>query len=363
MAGMDDLLRKLNIEKVLAKFKRKEEFFGLDIGTKSVKIVQLKGKRLLSFGLEELPSPGPADKTTIIKAIRKIIDENRIKTNQVVACVSGPSINVRYLKMPGMPKEELSEAIKWEAKKYITMDPKEAIIDHLVLREIIEEGVKKAEVVVAAAPRGLVQDKISLIQGAGLVPLAMDVTPFALWRSHAPSGAGRSIKIKEEETAALIDMGAGITNINIVERGILHFSRDISLAGNDLTSAISKEMNLDFPQAERMKKEEGLSREEETPATKAMRGPLERLVVEFERSFHYFLAQVPGRKIDRIILSGGSARLKGIDNYLNSSLGVPVELGNPLTDIEFDEEAFDRRHLEELGPRMAVAIGLARREE
>lgn len=354
MAGIDDFLRKLNIEKVLAKFKRKKEFFGLDIGTKSVKIVQLKGKRLLSFSLEELPSPGPVDKETIIKAIRKIIDENKIRTNKVVACVSGPSINVRYLKMPRMPEEELAEAIKWEAKKYITMDPKEAIIDHLVLREIMEEGVKKAEVVVAAAPRGLVQDRISLIQGAGLIPLAVDVAPFALWRS---------MKIREEETAALIDMGAGISNINIVERGILHFSRDISLAGNDLTQAISKEMNLDFNQAERMKKEEGLSLEKETPATKAMRGPLERLVVEIERSFHYFLAQVPGRKIDRIILSGGSARLRGIDKYLNGSLGVPVELGNPLADIEFDEETFDRRHLEDLSLRMAVAIGLARREE
>lgn len=354
MAGIDDLLKKLNMEKVLSRFKRKEEFFGLDIGTKSVKIVQLKGKRLLSFGLEELPFPGPAEKEIIIKAIRKIIDENRIKTNKVVASVSGPSINVRYLKMPRMPEEELSEAIKWEAKKYITMDPKEAIIDHLVLRETMEEGVKKAEVVVAAAPRGLVQDRISLIQGAGLVPLAMDVTPFALWRS---------IQMKEGETAALIDIGAGITNINIVERRILHFSRDISLAGNDLTSAISKEMNLDFHQAERMKKEEGLSLEKETPTTRAMRGPLERLVVEFERSFHYFLAQAPGRKIDRVILSGGSARLKGIDKYLNGSLGVPVEFCNPLANIEFDEEAFDRRHLEDLSPRMAVAFGLARREE
>ena len=352
MAGTDNLLKKLNMEKVLSRFKKREEFFGLDMGTKSVKVAQLKGKRLLSFGLEELPSPEPADKATIIRAIRKIIDESKIRTNKVVACVSGPSINVRYLKMPRMPEEELSEAIKWEAKKYITMDPREAIMDHLVLREITEEGVKKAEVVVAAAPRGLVQDKVSLIQGAGLIPLTVDATPFALWRS---------IKIKEEETAALIDIGAGITDINIVERGILHFSRDISLAGNDLTSAISKEMNLDFHQAERMKKEEGLSREEETPATKAMRGPLERLIVEIERSFHYFLAQVPGRKIDRIILSGGSARLKGIDNYLNSSLGISVELGNPLANIEI-EEAFDRRHLEDLGPRMAVAFGLARRE-
>ena len=353
MAGIDDFLKRLNIEKMLSRFKKREEFFGLDIGTKSVKLVQLKGRRLLSFGLEEIPSPESPDQTIIIKAIRKIIDENRIKTNKVVTCVSGPSINVRYLRMPRMPEEELSEAIKWEAKKYITMDPKEAIMDHLVLGEVMEEGVKKAEVVMAAAPRGLVQDKISLIKGAGLVPLAVDVTSFALWRS---------IKMKEEETAALIDMGAGISNINIVERGILHFSRDISLAGNDLTSAISKEMNLDFHQAERMKKEEGLSLEKETPATKAMRGPLERLVVEMERSFHYFLAQVPGRKIGRIILSGGSARLKGIDKYLNSSLGIPVGLCNPLADIEFDEKAFDRGHLEDLGPRMAVAIGLARRE-
>ncbi|MCG2677719.1 hypothetical protein L6386_04095, partial [bacterium] len=99
MAGFEDILKKLNIEKVIARFKKKEEFFGLDIGTKSVKIVQLEGKRLISFGLEELPSPGPAEKTTVIKTIRKIIDENKIETNKVVASVSGPSINVRYLKM------------------------------------------------------------------------------------------------------------------------------------------------------------------------------------------------------------------------------------------------------------------------
>ncbi len=347
-------MKKLNMEKVLSRFKKKEEFFGLDIGTKSVKLVQMKGRNLLSFGLEELPSPGPSDKATVIKAIRKVVDENRIGINKVVACVSGSSINVRYLKMPSMPEEELREAIKWEAKKYITMDPKEAIIDHLLLREIMEEGVKRAELVMAAAPRGLVQDRVSLIQGAGLVPLAVDVISFALWRS---------IKVKQEETAALIDIGAGVSNINIVEKGILHFSRDISLAGNDLTSAISQEMNLDFHQAERMKKEEGLSLEKETSATKAMRGPLERLVVEIERSFRYFTAQAPGKKINRIILSGGSARLKGINNYLNNSLGVSVETANPLAEIEFDEEIFDRKHLENLGPRMAIAFGLARREE
>lgn len=354
MAGIDDLLKKLNIEKVLSRFKKKEEFFGLDIGTKSVKVIQLKGGELLSFDLEEIPSPEPPDKATVIKTIRKTVDRSKVRTNKVVVSVSGPSINVRYLKMPKMPEEELSEAIKWEAKKYITMDPKEAIMDHLALKGVVEEGVKKVEVVVAAAPRGLIQDRISLIQGAGLIPLAVDVTSFALWRS---------IKIKEKETAALIDIGAGITNINIVEREILHFSRDISLAGNNLTSAISSEMNLDFNQAERKKKEEGLSLEKETPATKAMRGPLERLVVEFERSFRYFLAQGPGRKIDRIILFGGTARLKGINKYLNSSLGVPVETANPLTEVKFDEESFDRRHLEDLSPRMAVAFGLAKREE
>ena len=133
MAGIDDFLKRLNIEKMLSRFKKKEEFFGLDIGTKSVKVIQLEGRKLLSFGLEELPSTESPEKATIIKAIRKIIDENRIRTNKVVVCVSGPSINVRYLKMPRMPEEELSEAIKWEAKKYITMDPREAIVDHLVL--------------------------------------------------------------------------------------------------------------------------------------------------------------------------------------------------------------------------------------
>ena len=353
MVGIDSFLGKFNIEKLLTRFKKEEKFFGLDIGTKSVKIVQLQEKKILHLGLEELPLSRSVDDKTISRAIKKGVGESKIKTNKVVACVSGPTINVRYIKMPKMPEEELREAIKWDAKKYITMDPEEAIIDHFVLREVVEEGLEKVEVMIAAAPKEIVQKRVSLIQGAGLVPLAIDVAPFALWRS---------IRIEEGEITAFIDIGAGITNIAIVEKEVLHFARGISLAGDDLTRAISKAMNLDFDQAESLKKEEGLKLGEEAPATRAMRPPLERLVVEIERSFHYFLTQAPATKIDKIILAGGSSGLKGLAGYLKDSLGISIEPYKPLDDMEINEKRFDLRQLESIAPRMAIAFGLARRE-
>jgi type IV pilus assembly protein PilM len=353
VTGLSHILQKLDIKKALARFTKQEDFFGLDIGTRTVKIVQLKDNKLLHFGRKEFSSSVPDEKQAVIRAIREIVSENKIRTNRVVASVSGPAINVRYLQMPKMPEEELREAIKWDVKKYFTMDPKEAIIDHLVLGEASEGDLQKIEVVVVAAPKKLVEERISLIQAAGLVPLVIDVASFALWRSMGT---------EKDKTVMLIDMGAGITSINIVEKGILLFSRDISLAGDDLTRAISKTMNLDFDAAEKLKREEGLKPEGETAVGKALRVPLERLVVEIERSSHYFLAQVSGRNIDKVVFSGGGTRLKGILSYLSDNLGVAVEIGNPLAEIEFNEKTFDRTQLESIAPSMAVAFGLARQE-
>lgn len=377
-----------------------QQILGLDIGTGSVKIAQLQatphGHRLLHLGVEEI-SPeilgeGVDRGAIFADTIRKIIRVNKIEIDRVISAIAGPSVNVRYIRMPHMSPGELSEAIKWESQKYITFDPEKAILDHVILDEIVEEGVRKVEVMVAAALRDTIDELVSLISAAGLKLMAIDVEPWALLSSFEASAP-----IKDrgaDRTVSLVDIGAGITNINVVERDIPRFSRDVPLAGNHLTQAVCRELKMDFKKAEELKRVHGISlpAEEEPPlvasepitapegpsaeatmipketkfasslsarVSSVMRVVLERLLVEIERSFHYFISQVPGRSIDQIVLSGGSARLKNLPEFLSRSLGIPVVVADPLKNVEFDPGAFGEDYL---GPRLASVVGLALRK-
>ncbi len=339
---------------------------GLDIGSHSIKMVELrhtpKGVFLTNFAVKELPSEPGAD--VIAEKIKELFREKNIKARKVTIGVSGSQVAIRHISLPSMPKKELKEAVRWEARKFISFPPERAIVEFQLLGEAVEEGVKKLDLMVAVADGDLIESQLALIKGAGLEPVGVSIIPYALWHCmqtippvYRIHGTGREAR---KGVTALIDIGAKKTNISIVKDNRLQFTREIATAGNAFTEAVKEAATLegaalDFGKAEEVKKEYAIPKEEGVEGAKGhvplqkisfvMRPVLERLSTEIKRSFDFYKSQfkeeAEGR---RIFICGGGAGLKGLKEYLADQLGTEVELLTPFKDV---------------APNLAIAIGLA----
>jgi len=322
---------------------------GLDIGSHSIKLVELrhtvKGVFLTNSAVKELPlEAGGREKGegVIGETIKALFDEENIKTRKVTIGVSGPQVGLRRISLPVMPKKELKEAVKWEAGKFVSFSPEEVIVDFQLLGEIVEEGARKLDLMVAAVEREFIENQLAIIKEADLKPVGVGTIPHALRHSM------QTIPGAEKGVTALIDIGAVKTSINIVKDNRLEFSREITTAGNAFTKAIEEVGTLegaalDFAGAEKIKKEYGIPQEEDIEGAKghlplqkisfAMRPVLERMLTEINRSFEFHKNRLEEEKVERIFISGGGSSLKGLKEYLAGQLGTKVELLSPFEDM------------------------------
>jgi len=315
---------------------------GLDIGSHSIKLVELrhtaKGVFLINSVVKELPPNPSAD--VVAESIKELVHEENIKARKVTIGVSGPQVAIRRISLPVMPKKELKKAVTWEARKFISFSPEKAIVDFQILGEIVEDGARKLDLMVAVAEREFMENQLAIIKEAGLKTAGAGTIPHVLWHSM------QTIPEAREGVTALIDIGATKTSINIVKDNRLEFSREITTAGNAFTKAIEEAVTLegaalDFAGAEEIKKEYGIPGEEDVKAAKghaplqkisfAIRPVLEKLLTEINSSFKFHKSQFNEKEeiARRIFISGGGARLKGLKEYLADQLGTQVELLSP----------------------------------
>jgi type IV pilus assembly protein PilM len=328
---------------------------GLDIGNGFLKIVQLRntsrGTQLDNFAIREvpkkfLPQGIEVDRGKIVETIREVFRKSKIKTNLVVSAISGKLVSKKFIELPFMNEEELKRAIVWEAEKYIPYKVEDVILDTQILAEKTDKEGKKIEVLLVAAKKEVIHNHLNMLREAGLKTEIIDGVSFALINSFES-------KIKEkEETVALIDMGAEITHLCILKKGVLKFNRGIRLAGNKLTFALKEKMGGEFNQAEEKKKEAG------EEAFQTLTPLLEQLTREIGRSFDYYETTSQGGKIERVILTGGTSKLPGIDKFFSKKMNIPVEIGNPLENLRAGRIS---GLAGENAPLLSVAIGLALR--
>lgn len=328
---------------------------GLDIGTHSIKLVELKqttkGVFITNSAVKELPLEASAG--VITEKVKELFREENIKPRKVTIGVSGSQVAIKRISVPFMPKKELREAVRWEAGKLISFPLEKAVVDFQLSGEIAEKGTKKLDLIVAAAEREFIENQLAVIKDAGLRPMGVGIIPHALWHCMQMIPVGR------EGVTALIDIGAFKTSINIVKDNRLQFTREITTAGNDFTEAIQEAATLEgaalgFAEAEEIKKEYGIPREKDIEEAErhvslqkmsfVIRPVLERLISEINRSFEFYKSQSKEEDVERIFISGGGANLKGLKEYLADQLRTGVELLTPFEDME---------------PALAIATGLA----
>ena len=339
---------------------------GLDIGSSCVKAVEVvprgDGFELLHLGVAPLPHDAIVDgaflnASAIVDAIREAIGKSGTKAKCAAAAVSGHSVIVKKISVPAMTVEELEESIRWEAEQYIPFDVNEVNLDF----EVIQHGdaERPMEVLLVAAKRDLIDDCVNLISEAGLTPSVIDVAGFAVENAFEAN-----FEPGPDDVIAVINIGAQVTNINVVVGGVPAFTRDISVGGNQYTAEIQRALSISFDEAERIKIGESASHESQEvvpqEVEQAMRAVTNNLVGEIARSLDFFSATATGARIQRIVLAGGASRVPGIDAVFRERTGLEVEILNPLHKM-MPSNRFDPEYLAQVGPSLGVCLGLALR--
>jgi type IV pilus assembly protein PilM len=270
-----------------------------------------------------------------------------------------------------MSPDELRASIAKEAEQYIPLNIDQVVLDFHINGEVQEDGQRKLDLLLVAAKVDVVDQHLFMLKSAGLSSAVIDVDAFALQNAYELGGGDLN-----EETVALINLGASFTTVNILEGNNTRFTRDIPVAGNDFTREIQKEFNIKFSEAEELKKSHGvISMEEDDFSLSAvsqkddrvlrmsdvMTPVLNKLLGEIRRSFDYFETQSRKKTVERVVLLGGSARLKNVNRFLANKLGIPVENFSTFRSVE-PSRGIDQEKMSEGEFQMGVCLGLALRQ-
>lgn len=346
---------------------------GLDIGSSSVKLVQLKelrrrgqvGYALQSFGMKPLPPEAIVDgammnSTAIVQAIQELVSELRLRHREVAIGVSGHSVIIKKISMPRMTAEELDEAIQWEAEQHIPFDIKDVNLDTQILRPEVSDATGQMDVLLVAAKRDMINDYSAVVAEAGLTPVVVDVDAFA-----AQNCFDVNYDVPTTETLVLINAGAAVVNINILSQGTTAFTRDVTIGGNQFTEEIQKQLSVSYEEAEALKVGGGRGDADAVvpqEVEKVLSEVAEQVAGEIQRSLDFYAGTAADANYTKVFLSGGTAKVPALFKTIESRVGVPVEILNSFRRIEVDDRRFDPSFITEIAPQAAVAVGLALRK-
>lgn len=336
---------------------------GLDIGSSSVKAVELTGKpgslSLVNLGFEGLQPDTVVDGqimelNDVSGVISGLFAANQFKTDRVAAGVSGSSVIVKNIIVPQMTREELEESIDWHAEEHIPFEISDVSLDY----QVVGSGADSLHVLMAACKRDFVANLKQAIQLAGKQPAVIDVDAFALQNCYEVN-----YEPSDNLAVALLNVGASTMNINIL-RGVRSvFTRDVSVGGNQYTSLLQKELGLTYEQAEQVKRGNAVAGSfEGVDIDGALETVSDMLALEISKTFDFYRATADDDgSVQKILISGGGSKLRGLPEYLSNRFEIPVERLDPFRRINFDARRFDPDYMREVVPEMAVAVGLALR--
>jgi len=356
--------------------KKPKSCLGIDIGTSSIKVVQLKkaeGRfKLETYGelqtygyLERLNDPFQTKslkmlESQVVEMIGKIIKESDVSTNNVVASIPVFSSFIVVINMPPMSEKELSQALSYEARRHIPIPLSEVTTEWKVVNKEVaglsKDGKKDLfnfRVLLIAVPKEVIAKYLRIAKALNLKLLALELESFSYIRSLIGN---------DKSVSCILDFGARSTSFTIVDKGFIQASHSLDVAGRELTRALSHGMGVSFRRAEMYKKEKGLDHHE-IMADKGMKDILftivDKIAVEMERIIDNYQKNTK-RKVSKLVLSGGSGNLIGLKEHLVKELNVDVAIGNPWSRVAYP--SFIESTIKEIAPRFAVATGLAMRE-
>jgi type IV pilus assembly protein PilM len=341
--------------------KQHKPLAGLDLGSTAIKLVALEQNReslrLVAFGFAPVPRETIVDGSIVneqaaIAAIWRAFEGQGIKGDRVAIAVSGNSVIVKRVSVPAADGK-ISEWIQSEASQHIPFELSDVNLSYQFFEP--EPGGQR-EVVLAAAKKETVAAHTGLVGHAGRAADVVDIGAFALENCYEVN-----YDPPPDKTVALLNIGASLTNISIVRGDQPLFTRDVPLGGNHYTEALIKQLDLSYEDAEKLKRGEDLEHYTVEQGQAILHPVTETLVLETRKTFDFFRASAGAETIERMWISGGTARLPGLQALLEEEFSMPVGELDPFRKIEIPEDRTDREEIRRLAPQFAIAVGLALR--
>ena len=344
--------------------KKRKPLVGLDIGSSSVKAVELsrskKGYQLTGFACESL---GPdvvvdgaiMDAPAMAASIRETLAAGKFKPKGVATGVSGHSVIVKRVVVPAASPDEVEASLQLDAEQYIPFEISDVHLDYQLVGPSMTAGDEPGmEVVLVAAKRDKIQNHTNVIGMAGRSPEVVDIDAFALQNAFEAN-----YLVDEDATVALLNIGASLMNINITKGGMPLFIRDVSVGGNQYTDILQKELQLSFQEAEDLKlgKNGGSEAEMVQPLLESI---TDMICTEVQKTFDFFHETYPGEIINHVFISGGTSHMHGLASKIQQTFGYPTDVLNPFRSIEMGPKV-NAAEVTSLGPALAIAVGLALR--
>lgn len=339
-----------------------KELIGLDIGSSSIKLAHVKAAgaeyRVRKFGLFPLPPEAIVDgaimdQAAVIEGIKTALRELKVREKEAAISLSGHSVIIKKVVLPTTTPEELEDSIQWEVEQYIPFDIKDVRIDFQVIGPL-KEDPSKMEVLLVAVKNDLVNDYVTVVKDAGLVPAVVDIDSIA---------AGNAFElchpVSDEQVPMVLNVGASFMNINIVHAGVPLFTRDVPMGGGVYTSEIQKQLAVGFETAEELKTGRKEPGDRAGKLSEIMKTVSNILATEAQRSYNFFSATYPDRLVTKVFLTGGAARSAFLKEMLAEKIGVEVEIFDPFEGLTIEERTVDRAVAAQNSTAATVAIGLA----
>lgn len=342
-------------------FNKKESFVGVDIGTASLKVCELeneKGRATLStYGLSTLPNDFIRDESDkaqndLAHAIEDLMMKSGVTSKKAVAALPGYAVHSFEVERDADKMTDIAEFISSEAERRVDGSISEYVIDWDAIEDVMvssggEERMVK-RLLVTAAKRELVERYSRVFDMIGIELSSLETESMALIRSLVGTDLSPIL---------ILDMGATATDFCLVDGGFPRLSQGIEIGGYMITEAIAQSLNVQIDQAEQFKKDFGLNTaEDSTDVPETVRGIMDQFITEIRKQLAVY-HDSRKRSVEKVILTGGSARLKGLGDYLERSLNVKVYAGNPWARVMTPAKIHDS--VKRIGPEFAVAIGLS----
>ncbi|MDI6800656.1 MAG: type IV pilus assembly protein PilM [Thermodesulfovibrionales bacterium] len=341
----------------------KKSTIGLDMGSAYIKVAKINetktGYELEFFDMLPIEPDVIADgmvvnKDSLIRSVKELLKKAGIKSGNATFGISGhPSVIIKKITIPLMTEDEVGASIKYEAEQYVPFEINDVNLDFQILGpRSDEEG--QMDVLLVAVKKNVIRDYSEVVEKAGLTPVVVDVDTFAL---------GNMYEVNYEmsgDNIALINVGASITNINIVRHGLPVFTRDCAIGSNYQTEALEKALDISRGDAEKLKMGRAVENISPKEVQTLLNFASDEIYAEIYRSFEYFKSSVSEGDVNKIILSGGAALIKDFSNIMADRRSIPIEIANPFRMINISDR-LDAAHIKEVAPMAAVVVGLALR--
>jgi type IV pilus assembly protein PilM len=340
-------------------FGRKKTSIGLDIGSGFVKVVEVDHSgaqpevtRVAMRALlpDAIVEGEIMDYGLVSETVRGLFEQLGIKNAEVVTAIGGHDVIIKKIQMDRMKESDAREVIRWEAEQHVPFDIKSVELDFQILNPH-DEGMQM-EVLLVAAKRELVDNKVGLLQDAGINPIIIDVDAFALHNAFL-----HNYPEAQEGIIALVNVGHETTNVNILESGIPILTRDIPFGSRRIREDLQRERGLTAEQAEDVVQ----ARETVEDLERFVDASADEIAVGIERASAFLMTREDGETLGKIYLCGGGARVPGMVESLGKRMNVETRIVNPFERVPVRPGAAGEVSIEEAGPMLLLPLGLALR--